>query len=276
MRNLVGALGVAIAATACGGGMPPNTTPSYTPSAPGANGMPTRWDGFTLGDRYASVVMKNAPYATPCDDDPIEKRGARAMVYGGRPCRNLTFPNDTSVVFILEYRPREDYDAPIRAFGWLGPYYDDKVVMPIKRGEPPARAHEVLGPPLASFDLKVLHADVWKDTAVFSDRGQIVGFAFGELPPDPNLERWRVFDQMYRRYTPRPRTGTVDEADCLSVLRHAATLAGEDPDAMVQRLRAEDLLDREVAECRDAATPDGIACALAATTGDELAACERK
>jgi hypothetical protein len=273
MSDLGKVLLACLAVAACSGASKPSPT-ALPPARP--DGMPSSWDGFTLGDNYGTKVKANAPYNTPCDDDPIEQKAARAMVYGGRPCHKVTFPNDTSVVFIIDYAARDNYDTAIRAFGWLGPYYDDKVKLPIKRGEPPDRAIEVLGPPIASFDLRVLHADVWKDTAVFSDRGQIVGFAFGELPPDPNLERWRVFDQMYRRFTPRPNSGTVTDDDCLKVLRHAAQVMGEDPDAMEKRLRDENRLERELTECRGEASADGIACALAATTVEQLQKCEKK
>jgi hypothetical protein len=255
---------------ACGGA--PTSTPTSLP--PKANGMPASWDGFMLGDVYGTQVMAHVPYDKPCDDDPIEDKAARAMVYGGRPCHKVTFPNDTSVVFIIDYAERRNFDTKIRVFGWLGP--DDKVKMPIKRGEPPQRAIDVLGPPVASFDLRVLHADVWKDTAVFSDRGQIVGFAFGELPPDPNLERWRVFDQMYRRFTPRPNSGKISDADCLKVLRHATQLGGEDPDAWEKKARDENRLDKEIAECQELGTPEGVACALAAQTIEDVMKCEKK
>ncbi len=176
--------------------------------------------------------MAREPYANPCDDDPIEDRRARAMVYGGRPCRNGAFPGETSVVFIIDHADGDDFARPIRAFGWMGPYYDDKVKLPVTYGAPVSAAAAAFGKPAASFDLRALHVDQFRGVTVLSDGGIVVGFAFGELPPDPERERWRTFDQMYRRYTPRPaqRSGKhgVSAADCLAVLRHVAQLGGED------------------------------------------------
>ncbi len=56
------------------------------------------FDGFKLGDNYAREVMKRAPDDKPCDNDPIDINARRFMVYGAQPCRDLTFPNETTVV----------------------------------------------------------------------------------------------------------------------------------------------------------------------------------
>ena len=252
------------------------TAPAAPPSEPAVARLPTTFDGFAIGDSFAEVMARE-PYAHPCDDDPIEDRRARAMVYGGRPCRSGAFPGETSVVFIIDHADDDDFARPIRAFGWMGPYYDDKVKLPVPYGAPVSAAAAAFGKPSASFDLRALHVDQFRGVTVLSDGGIVVGFAFGELPPDPERERWRTFDQMYRRYTPRPaqRAGKhgASAADCLAVLRHVAQLGGETPDDMERRLRERGRFDREIDECRDEATPAMIKCALAATTPEALEHC---
>jgi hypothetical protein len=262
----------AAGASACyrAGGAPSSPPPNTQP-APAAAKLPTTFDGFALGDSFAEVIAR-APYDQPCDDDPIEDRRARAMVYGGRSCRGNAFPGGTSVVFIIDHADGDDFARPIRAFGWMGPYYDDKVKLPAKYGDPTSAA-AALGKPVASFDLRALHVDQFRGITVLSDHGTIVGFAFGELPPDPERERWRTFDQMYRRYTPRPGRPDITAADCLAVLRHAAQLGGDDPDELERRLRERGRLEREIDECRAEATPAKIKCALAATTYEALEQC---
>src|SRR6188508_2769646 len=40
------------------------------------------FDGFRLGTEYGLKVMSRSPYNEPCDDDPIDQRARRFMVYG--------------------------------------------------------------------------------------------------------------------------------------------------------------------------------------------------
>jgi hypothetical protein len=266
----VAAAVAAAAAAACYRGDP--APPARAPEPPREPArLPTMFDGFALGDSFGEVLARE-PYRRPCDDDPIEDRRARAMVYAARPCHDVTFPGDTSAVFIIGYAPDDDFAQPIRAFGWMGPYYDDKIRLPVRRGEPAARASAVLGAPAASFDLRTLHVDQFRGITVLSDRGAIVGFAFGELPPDPQLERWRAFDQMYRRYTPRLASPGISEADCVAVFRHLSAINGEDPDEERRRM-GDERFRRGIEECRAEATPARIRCVLAAATEAEADRC---
>ncbi len=63
--------------------------------------------------------MKRAPYKSPCDNDPIDKRKRRFMVYGALPCRNRTFPQQTTVMFYLRHSKTDRYNQPIQAFAYL-------------------------------------------------------------------------------------------------------------------------------------------------------------
>ena len=93
------------------------------------------FDGFKLGDDYANKVMSRAPYDKPCDNDPIDNNARRFMVYGAQPCRDLTFPNDTTVMFYLKYSAEDRYAQPIETFAYLhGSYFNDKSDFFIKPG----------------------------------------------------------------------------------------------------------------------------------------------
>ncbi len=159
------------------------------------------FDGFELGDEFGSKVGSRAPYAHPCDDDPLDSEHTlRAMVYAGRPCHGQTFPDGTSVVFLVD---NAGSGGPIRAFGWMGgTYYAQKIALPVNLGDPTANAFTPYGLPAVTFDLEGLHVARYRNgVRVLSNlNDRIIGFAFGELPDDPSSERWRVFDQIYNKY----------------------------------------------------------------------------
>jgi len=267
---------------ACTPATPPPTAPSSTPSTTASSRPPSNqverapaaasprlFDGFSLGDPFARVLAR-APYDQRCDDDPIDGQ-YRVMVYAARPCRGRTFPDGTSVVFIL------DRDHTIRAFGWLGgSYYQGKVALPLEISDSVARATAVYGKPFASFDLRSLHVDRFAGSvAVLSEGQTIVGFVFGAMPDDPAVERWSVFDQMYRRYTPRPApsTAAVSAADCMTLMEHIAHVRGTDPKDAQQALDRGDR-DDWISSCRWKMTPQSAACIHAASTPGELDRCE--
>jgi hypothetical protein len=169
------------------------------------------FDGFKLGDRYGSTVMNRPPYATPCDNDPIDHNARRFMVYGALPCRDRTFPEATTVAFYLAFAEGPNpYDQPIEAFAWLGGgYFATRSSFPVRTGQPASAAAEVLGAPIASFGLERKRqrvtvqrhpGEVWS----IVDSGVLVGFVVGPMPADPESEQWRGLMQMYVRYT-KPR-----------------------------------------------------------------------
>ena len=89
------------------------------------------FDGFKLADNYGEI-MKRSPYNSPCDNDPIDNKSRRFMCYGALPCRDLTFPQKTTVIFYLKYSAENKYNQPIEAFAFLyGSYFNDKTNFPL-------------------------------------------------------------------------------------------------------------------------------------------------
>ncbi|MDH5603322.1 MAG: hypothetical protein OEY51_05270, partial [Cyclobacteriaceae bacterium] len=74
------------------------------------------FDEFKVGDNFSEVVQR-APYNQPCDSDPIDNR--RFIVYGALPCRDRSFPDETTVMFYLKNSEKDSYNQPIEAFGFL-------------------------------------------------------------------------------------------------------------------------------------------------------------
>lgn len=201
--------------------------PRSAPRPPPPREEGYRFDGFRLGDLYGSKVMVRRPYRRPCDDDPIDRRKRRFMVYGALPCRGRTFPESTTVAFYLRYAKSAPYDQPIEAFAWMGGhYFDTRSNFPLRVGEPAARADRVLGGPVAAFrlrpwgrrlrrllrlrraegrptDLGLKVVRYRADVSVLVDRGTLVGFVVGPMPDNPESEQWRGLMQMYQRYTRR-------------------------------------------------------------------------
>jgi hypothetical protein len=181
---------------------------------PGAATPPKRaadftFDGFRLGDEYAAKVMSRAPYDQPCDDDPIDKKARRFMVYGALPCRDRTFPDKTTVMFYLRFSEEKPLQQPIEAFAWLyGSYFNSRTDFPLKPGTPLARARQAFGKPGATFDIerkrtKLTVHPFAGDVYVVAKGDRIVGFVVGPMPTDPGSEQWRGLMQMYVRYTPQ-------------------------------------------------------------------------
>lgn len=202
---------------------PPPEVPQATvtppaPAAPTAASPPSEpprardaasftFDGFKLGTLFGSAVMSRPPYDQPCDNDPIDNKARRFMVYGARPCRERTFPENTTVLFYLKYTDTPDkYNQPIEAFGWLGgDYFASRSDFPARTGQPVSSANEALGAPLKAFTVErkarvtvQRHpGDVWS----IAEDGTLVGFVAGPMPEDPESEQWRGLMQMYERYT---------------------------------------------------------------------------
>jgi hypothetical protein len=173
------------------------------------------FDGFKLGDLYGSTVMKRPPYDQPCDNDPIDNRSRRFMVYGALPCRDRTFPEGTTVAFYLRHEPAggDEYDQPIIAFAWLGGgYFSTRSDFPVHTGQPAAAAADALGAPLSSFEVSRKRETITVqrhpgDVYSLIDSGTLVGFAIGPMPDDPENEQWRGLMQMYTRYTKARKAG---------------------------------------------------------------------
>lgn len=184
--------------------------PSSAPAAGPKDARSYTFDGFKLGSLYGSTVMTRAPYNAPCDNDPIDQRSRRFMVYGALPCRDRTFPQGTTVMFYLAFSQENKYDQPIVAFAWLGgDYFESRSDFPVRTGVSADVANSKLGAPLGSFalDRKGQIVTVQRhrgDVHVVLDGGKVTGFVVGPMPQDPENEQWRGLMQMYVRYT-KPR-----------------------------------------------------------------------
>lgn len=169
------------------------------------------FDGFKLGAIYGTDVMARPPYSEPCDNDPIDRKARRFMVYGATPCRGRAFPEATTVVFFLRFADGpEEYNQPIEAFAWLGGgYFSSRSDFPARIGQRLAEVNEALGTPLGTFDLGKRGESLTVqqhpgDTYSILRDDVAVGFVAGSMPEDPENEQWRALLQMYERYT-KPR-----------------------------------------------------------------------
>ena len=169
-----------------------------------------RFDGFRVGDNFGKIFGR-APYNTPCDDDPVDKRRLRAMVYGALPCRRLVFPEKTTVVLLLKNeRPTgHRYGLPIVALAYLhGRYFKTRSNFPIHPGDRFQKARRVLGRVLGTLQLRVRRRPSMTvhrfagDIQILTEGTLVRGVVVGNMPIDPRNEQWRVIAQMVRRYTP--------------------------------------------------------------------------
>ncbi len=171
-----------------------------------------RFDGFRVGDNFGKL-FKRAPYSTPCDDDPVDKRRMRAMVYGGLPCRRRVFPQKTTVVLLLKnVRPTghgHRYALPIVALAYIhGRYFKKRSNFPIHPGDRFSKARRKLGRVLSTLRLSIRRRPSMTvhrfagDIYVLTEGTLVRGVVVGKMPRDPKNEQWRVITQMVRRYTP--------------------------------------------------------------------------
>jgi len=166
------------------------------------------FDNIQLGDNYGKLLQL-PPYDKACDNDPIDNRNRRFMVYGGLPCRHNSFPKRTTVMFYLKYSKKNKYNQPIKAFAYLyGSYFNDKTNFPLKPGDSLSKAKKKLGSPKRKFNISrkrsMLTIYEFKEYVyVICDTSKIIGFLFGKMPIEAKNEQWRGLMQMYQRYTPK-------------------------------------------------------------------------
>ncbi|MBU1243992.1 hypothetical protein KJ612_12380 [Myxococcota bacterium] len=188
---------------------PGKTAPPPSVTTPARATGPFRWDGFALGDTF-DTVMSRAPYDNPCDDDAVDGRARRFMVYGALPCRDRVFPEDTTVFFFIEHTEdrAQSLATKIVAFGYLhGSYFNTRTTFPLATGEEIGRVRSVLGAMRGSFtierkDRSLLVERYDGDLHVLIKDGHAFGYVFGPMPDDPLNEQWRGIMQMAVRYTP--------------------------------------------------------------------------
>lgn len=212
---------------------PPEVDSPPAPTSPSYVASDFTMDGFKLGDRFGQV-MKRPPYDQPCDNDPIDDRARRFMVYGALPCRERSFPEGTTVAFYIRYSDADRYAQPIEAFAWLGgDYFATRSDFPLKTGVDRARADAALGESDELFELRRSdHRLVVRGHPgpIYSlaDGETIVGYVLGPMPADGDNEQWRGLMQMYVRYTLPPqkeRPAGKDIPACCTALRMSARSA---------------------------------------------------
>jgi hypothetical protein len=171
-----------------------------------------RFDGFRVGDNFGKL-FKRAPYNKPCDNDPVDKRRMRAMVYGALPCRGQVFPQKTTVVLLLKNVRTTSgghrYALPIVALAYIhGHYFKKRSNFPIHPGDRLSKARRKLGRVLGNLVLRVrrrpsMTAHRFAGNIHILTEGTLVrGVVVGKMPSDPANQQWRVIAQMVRRYTP--------------------------------------------------------------------------
>jgi len=173
-----------------------------------------QFDGFKLGDKYGSTIMNRTPYTQPCDNDPIDNKTRRFMVYGGLKCRRGVFPEETSVMLYLTYRKNDRYDQPVEAFAWLGgKYFNTRSNFPAKIAMSLTEVRKLFGKPTGTMHIRrskrggniLLVAIKFKGDvyAIINVKAPdvVIGYVVGSMPEDPMNEQWRGLHQMYRRYT---------------------------------------------------------------------------
>lgn len=187
------------------------------------------FDGFKIGARYSAAISGKAPYLKHCDDDPIDGKKARFMVFGALPCRKMTFPQQTTVMFYLHFAEDAALDQTIKAFGYMGgDYYKTRSDFPLSPGEPFVKAVTIFGPEKTSFLLKrkkfqlTVHSFPG-DIYVLEHEQVIVGLVLGAMPDSAENEQWRGLMQMYHRYTPKPKVHLTckQDEDCTWVSYYA-------------------------------------------------------
>ena len=187
-------------------------------------------DGTRLGDGYAEV-MKRAPYQEPCDNDPIDEKRRRFMVYGAKPCRDRIFPEQTTVLFYLAFSNEGRYAQPIEAIAWLGgAYFEKRSDFPLAIGITPEAAEAKLGKAIAELDLRgggqgLKVRQHPGDVYSVALGHKIVGYVIGPMPADAANEQWRGLSQMYFRYT---HPNEAIQNCCIALGRRALDAGGAD------------------------------------------------
>ncbi len=179
--------------------------------------------------------MRRAPYAMPCDVDPVDKGRLTGVFYGAKPCRGRTFPGGTSVIAFLASSANHAMQLarPLRTLVWVGGrYFRTRTTFPIHVGDSAARARRLLGPARASFHIPSRRPPFVEVRRYRSDvhllyvNGRVLGVALGPMPRDPTREPWRAVHHMIVRYTPLPAWAVNWPAKEMAVSRPAGKPSG--------------------------------------------------
>ena len=189
------------------------------PSATSRASNKLTFDGISVGDSLASVLAR-PNFREPCGDDSINAGQRRLISFMAKPCRDLAFPNKTTVILFVPRKDGPDKDAqPVEALVWLGgTYFEPRSQFPGKMGMAVAEFEAALGPgralkPEIEDGNLGLHGRRTNegvtltarkhpgDVHSLTERGVAIGFVVGTMPDDPDDERWRMIAQLYRSFT---------------------------------------------------------------------------
>jgi len=182
---------------------------THEPPSPPSVVKPEAWtlDGLAIGKPAA--LLANGPFAKPCDNDPTDENTRIHFYAGGRPCRDVQFPENTSVVVFTDpYEKGNERAGTIAAMAWLGGgYFESRGNFPLKLSDSNERVTQVLGPIEAtvaiggnreSLSAHKHRAGAWTIT----DGPKLVGFAIGAMPAGYTRGgSWNVVQQLYFKYT---------------------------------------------------------------------------
>ncbi len=228
-------------------------------------------NGVHVGDKLQTVWDKFSGQL--CDEDSIEAKAARVVIFGD--CKAKEKPGSFAIYITTGAAPANE--QTILAMGFLGTGPTIETVAPAAIGSSLRAANATLGAPQYSMSLRAIIATQFAgDVALLSEGDTVVGAVYGPMPSDRGSERWRVFDQMQRRYGQHPEVlnPLLSVEDCEKALRHSAELFGDDPTNVLNTVKANGRYDGEIKECQRSGTPAKLACVLAAKTTKELRACE--
>jgi len=204
-----------VSATLPASGSPPVQMPDLNPTE-------ITFDGFSLGTGFLDALLERTAYSHPCDIDPIND-GARSVIFfTARPCKGVSFPeNTTLVMFTSPSISEENPNAPLTTIAWMGgSYYNSRSTFPAQVGMTQTEVTQKLGAPLESYPIekagKTLTIQKHPHLAYSLMVAQrAVGFVLGEMPPlsldsdsDERFEEWNALLAGYFRFTPEPPSQT--------------------------------------------------------------------
>ncbi len=195
--------------------------PEPAPDGSASDAKSVQLDGIRLGTSLATL-MDRAPYDKPCDLDALPQLARSAVVYAGKPCHEQTFPEGTTVLFLLTYAEGDSATQlaqPIEAMAWLGgTYFDARSNLPVKIGAKQPELDAALGAPAVSFQIGTEFETVTdtpdpkpvgdpllahhhgKDLWSLTRSGVAVGFVVGPMPQDAENEQWRSISRLFFHY----------------------------------------------------------------------------
>ncbi|CAN5925329.1 hypothetical protein BH11MYX4_BH11MYX4_24480 [soil metagenome] len=197
---------LALLLTACAPTPSPPSAPVIvaTPPAPAL----ATWDGALVFDGVKlgspiGALLARAPYDTPCDVDPIDKKTATLFFWAGGRCREApAFPAATTLVILT---PRATDAArgeqPVTLVAWAGgTYFDDRTSLPIRIGDAAEHARRLLGAPTATKQSDDSSTFSWGSVHALVIADKIAALAMGDLDIKAGGERAETLERLHHHH----------------------------------------------------------------------------